>query len=203
MTISFKDDAVVQTAIGLGPQEQILAIFAGAGNPWDEVVDGPQFSHYYKTDGTTYIKTGPGFTIGDWTQRVDSVFGSFSQYEEGEAVSSTISAVFIEKIKLTTPIITAGTYRIEWAAEIKPDDGGNNSVVTAQVQVDDTTVLAELESQIDDVVFGTDMGHWAPVSGFREVALSNAAHFIDMDYKIVNPGGANIRRARLSIIRVA
>lgn len=203
MAITFKDDAVVQTAIGIGPQGELLGVFAGASNPWDVITEAPQYSHYYQTDGRTWIKTGPGFTITDWTQRVESVFGSFSQYEEDDPISSTISTVYIEKLKLTTPVLVAGTYKLEWGMLLRPDDGGPNSSVFARVQVDDTITLCEAEEQVDDVVFGTDTGSWGSVAGFKQIVLAAGSHFFDVDYRCVNPGGANIRCARLSLFRVA
>lgn len=67
MAITFKDDAVVQTALGIGPQGSLFGIFAAPDNPWDIITECPQHSIYFKTGtGEVFRKSGTGYAIGDW-----------------------------------------------------------------------------------------------------------------------------------------
>ena len=131
------------------------------------------------------------------------IFGNEFYSAKDDTLSSTTSTTYVNKLTLTTPVLAGGDYKIEWYAETRPDDGTGGSRADTQVLLDGTTTIAEDENMIDDVVFGTDVGSWKNVSGFDIQTLTAAVHTIDIEFKVTTPGGANIRRARISITRVS
>jgi hypothetical protein len=123
-----------------------------------------------------------------------SVFSSQFQFAESLATSTTTSAAYVEKLKLTTPAIPAGNYLIQWSADI-----GNTAVagqVAARCQVDDATTLTDvsLNSGMADHSF----------AGHAVVALGAGVHFVDIDWlRPVAVGSASISNARLMLWRVS
>lgn len=111
--------------------------------------------------------------------------------EEGE--SSTTSAVWQEKLSLTTPDLPAGVYHIQWYAEVRHSDS-------------DITHYTEVRCRADDTI---EMGYAAwpfpahdDFGGFRIVELGGGVHMLDMDWRMQGAGTAYIRRARLFIWRI-
>ena len=83
MPITFKDDAVVQTALGIGPQGSLFGIFAAPDNPWDIITEAPQYSVYFQVGtGKTFYKSGTGYASGDWTEGLGLHRGN-EQKDEG------------------------------------------------------------------------------------------------------------------------
>lgn len=44
-----------------------IGILAGIGNPWDDYINVPVGSRYFKQDGYQYRKTGTGDNTTNWT----------------------------------------------------------------------------------------------------------------------------------------
>lgn len=128
----------------------------------------------------------------------EHVRGSRQQDAASESQSSTSSTSFVQKVTLTTPSIPAGRYRVGWHYEWNYASAANDALV--QVQVDDTTILMEMCQEPADA--GTDQ--WNNKSGFGYVDLTEATHFIDLDYRAGNAlYSIAIRRARLEFWRVS
>lgn len=66
--IDYSDIAQEMDALGIGAQDDVRGILAGAGNPWDAYINVPIGSRYFKSDGKWYWKSGAGDTSGDWTE---------------------------------------------------------------------------------------------------------------------------------------
>jgi len=62
--------------IGGDSDTEKVGIFAGIGNPWDEVIGAPVGSSFFKTSGDKYRKTGAGDTMLDWTLGLDPNAGT-------------------------------------------------------------------------------------------------------------------------------
>lgn len=124
------------------------------------------------------------------------VFGTQYQYVASDGESSNGTTTPVQKVRLTTPVVPAGTYHIEWTYEYQRDDVANDFI--GQVEVDDTTVINTHNTEVKDVA------SWHPAAGFADVALTNAAHTIDIDFwGETSTDTSYIRRARISIWRVS
>jgi hypothetical protein len=131
---------------------------------------------------------------GSWAPAYSGV-GFQSAVSEGE--SSTTSATFQQKVRITTPSLEAGTYYIGWSCEISSNaDEKQNQV---QVELDDTTQLAFHHEETKVKYVDSE---WRTVSGFWVGSLTAAAHTIDLDYRTLNDT-IYIRRARLVMWRIA
>jgi len=124
------------------------------------------------------------------------VFGTRYQYAASEGESSNGTVTPVQKVRLTTPSLPAGDYRIAWFYEWMRDTAATS--FEAKVELDDATVLStHLTEQAD----ATD---WNPVAGFVVATLTAAAHTIDIDFwgeSAVNT--SYIRRARVEIWRIS
>lgn len=123
---------------------------------------------------------------------------SFFKQVEDLTQSQTNSTTFVEKLKLTTDSVEAGTYRIglsyNWSHEV------NDTNSRVRVQLDDTTDIFTMESEPQDA--GLDQ--MLPRSGFAYVVLTSGVHEIDIDFATEN--GADtvyIRDARLEFWRIS
>lgn len=136
-------------------------------------------------DGTLNIKIVSDEQIGN--------FGKSYAQNSSESESSTTSSTFQQKVRLTTPSLPSGTYRIgfyyEWQKTGLTD-------FKSQVQVNDSiTIMEGFEESVDS---GNDQ--WFPRSGFGLYTGSGVLD-IDLDYA-ANGDTSKIRRARLEIWRV-
>lgn len=123
-----------------------------------------------------------GIISGLPTRPTGKIYGEVSS----DGQSSTTSSAFEQKLRLTTPSIPAGKYRIEWYFEIASNAG--NVEVEAKVEADDTYVFANPKA-IDLLV---------PCGGFRYVDVEDGVHTIDLDWRVSSGNGtAYIRYARL------
>jgi hypothetical protein len=130
-----------------------------------------------------------------------SVFGSEFQEASSEGESSTTNSSYQLKIRLTTGTVLAGTYRIGWSYEWI----SNTTLIDAgyNVDVDSGTIIHEVVPAPTRIYSG---GTYYNISGFEHMALSNASHTIDLNYKaniLSNGGTTYIRRTRLEIWRVS
>ncbi len=124
-----------------------------------------------------------------------SVFGTEYDYDSSDGESSTSADTPQQKLRLTTSSLPSGTYHIEWGYEFMADDN-KNSDFNAQIQINDTTTIAE---QGDAKAWKLD-AVWAAQSGFYDAALSGVLD-IDIDYWDSAAVGVSLRRARLVICR--
>ena len=135
-------------------------------------------------------------TSQNWINEAPPVFGTEYQYTSSDAESSTSADTPQQKVRLTTPSLPNGSYHIEWGYEFNIDDN-KNSDFNAQVQINDTTTIAE---QGNDTAWKTDVV-WIAQSGFYDAVLSGVLD-IDIDFWDSGAAGVSIRRARLVIWRV-
>jgi len=123
------------------------------------------------------------------------VFGNNFQYGESLGESTT-TAAWTQKLRMTTPSLPAGTYRIGWSCELRCRSSISADVLV-RVQVDDSTTLASgnVESK--------DTRTYYPFGGTSYYVLgTGAALNIDMDFGSEGGKTAVIRNARLEIWRV-
>jgi hypothetical protein len=115
------------------------------------------------------------------------------QHAEDDTESTTLSASYVEKLKLTTADLAAGDYRIGYSLELGNDNKRRSEF---RVQLDDTTTLAEA---------GTpqmrEKNEYLAYSGFVVVTLAAGVHTIDVDFRQVEDT-ALIRRVRLEVYSV-
>lgn len=125
-------------------------------------------------------------------------FGSEYHYAESEAESSTTSATYQEKLKLTTGSLPAGDYLIKWCAEVRTTDEDMNY----RCQVDDSTIVNEAEHSLGSKGAEGTYDYYVTVGGFRELTLGAGVHTVDIDYNDSSGGTAFIRRARITVWRI-
>jgi len=132
---------------------------------------------------------------GDGTWRPLGLIPAAS-YAESEGASSTTSATYQQKLRLTFTA-EAGDYEIQWYSEIYSSDSGTR--VQTRVQVDDTTNLCITDWNPDD---NQKVGY-GPTSGFRRQTLTAGSHNIDFDFSTSQAGkSVTVRRVRLRAMRV-
>lgn len=122
-------------------------------------------------------------------------------YAEDDSESSTSSTSWQQKLRLTLTNIPAGSYEIEWYAELYHTDTG--SAASARVQRDDSTTIAQARYY---AASGWALNYQA-FGGIKHTDLSAGSYTYDLDYTVGdNSGGstsAYIRRARLLVTRLA
>lgn len=123
------------------------------------------------------------------------VFGNDSQSAVSAPRSTTTSAVFQNKVTLTTPALT-GTYRLAWHAVV--DNFGNLGEFRLQNTTDGATLGAT-------VVWKTnDNDNRLPVGGFAEVVFAGAAKSFAVQFRARSAGDTQgIQDARIELWRVA
>jgi len=144
-----------------------------------------------------------------------SVFGEAYQSDTDMTFRSTSGTAFFEVHSITTPSLTAGTYRVEWLYIWSHNANGND--YECRVQVDNMTNLYE-QTDGGGGAFdehrqepkdsggsgdgGTNQRH--VTSGWADVVLAAAAHTIDIDISTSNAGTASsVHRTQLAVWRVA
>lgn len=143
-------------------------------------------------------------TVINLTDLNVSVFGTEFQEDSDDTITTTTSVVFTNKLRLTTPALPAGNYRIEWNYQWNYDQGTTDFV--GQVS-NNTTVDLYMEHRQEPKDTGgsgpggTDQRH--QLSGFVVRALSGINE-IDINYAAGSNGVvAAIWNARLTIWRVS
>ena len=141
-------------------------------------------TNFLRADGSWAIPPGAGGS-----------FGANFQQGNSDGESSTTSGTFQQKLRVTTPSLPSGTYRIgfyyEWHKSGLTD-------FVSRVQVNDTTDIMSGFEEAPDA--GTDQ--WFVRGGFGYYTGSGVLN-IDLDYHAGGSDTARIRRARLEIWRVA
>jgi hypothetical protein len=152
-------------------------------------------AYYNTTDNNTYVCNG-----FSWTQLgglAGGIFGTSYTYAESVAESINNATIYQQKLRLTTPSLPAGNYRISWFYNWSHGGGNNNFL--ARVQVDDTTGIFNHTQEPQD----TAAGQANVVSGFIYTSLTAGAHNIDLDFASSSNGStARMSNARLEIYRV-
>jgi hypothetical protein len=133
---------------------------------------------------------------GTWqTPTAAAIFGSQFQQGSSDGESTTTSGTYQQKLRVTTPSLPAGTYRIgfyyEWGKTGLTD-------FASRVQVNDTTDIMEAFEEAVDA--GSDQ--YFARGGFGYYTGSGVLN-IDLDYHNGGSHTARIRRARIEIWRVS
>ncbi len=129
---------------------------------------------------------------------VGSIFGNGFQYAESDIESSTTSATYQQKLKLTTPSLASGNYIVQWAAEVRTTDQD----MLIRCQLDDTTLINEHKHSTGTNGPDGTSTYFTSVGGFKRVAL-NGIHNVDIDYHNDGGGTAFIKRVRIMLWRVS
>jgi len=117
----------------------------------------------------------------------------YFQSSSAEAVDTTSSTTYVQKLTFTTSSLTAGDYRIDFYGEVRTS--GNNIDVGVQLGVDNIE-----ECLSENAV--RDSGLYEARSGFVVKTLTAATHKLDINVK-VQSGTLTFRRLRVAITRVA
>lgn len=124
---------------------------------------------------------------------VSEFFGSNYEYAASEGESTTGSTIYINKLTLTTAVLPDGDYYVTFSAEVSQTN---------------TTNATEVQFVVDSVVINEpriepkDSNNWYTIGGFAQVTLTGAI-VMDIDFKATSANTAQIRRARVTIWRVA
>lgn len=136
------------------------------------------------------------------------VFGSEYHYFESLAQSNTTTQdpSWTQKLKGTTGVLPAGTYRIVWscAAGLNKDLGGKATDV--QLELDDTTQLGKGAGKLKFLGAGRDSNIPEAMGGIAQVVFGTAGtHDLDIDFRIstASAGTAYIEDVRVELYRVA
>lgn len=128
----------------------------------------------------------------------DLIFGTFQTYAESLALSTIASTTPTQKLRLTTPDIPAGVYRIAWSYKWFMTDGANSFV--GRLQLDDTTNLMDHRQEPQD----TATTQRQPEAGFAHVNLTAGVHTFDIDYnRSGGLGTAGIEQCRMEFWRIS
>jgi hypothetical protein len=118
-------------------------------------------------------------------------------YAEDDTVSGTTFTSYQRKLRLTTPGLPGGNYRIGWSYNWRYRDEGKD--FKARVQVDNTTTIMEHQQEPKE----NDWDQAYLASGFKRLALGSGTHYVDLDYCSSNSGDDSyIWNARLEIFQV-
>jgi len=124
-----------------------------------------------------------------------SIFGASEQEASSDGTSTTTSVTYVQKIRMTTPSLTSGDYRIGYSYEWNMD--ATNRSFSGRVQINDTTTISEITQQPSTTTA------WHTESAIYYHTGSGVLD-IDIDFLTSNATGtASIRRARLEIWRVS
>lgn len=124
------------------------------------------------------------------------VFGSEFSQVASEGESTHTLDTYQQKVRLTTPSLSGGVYRIGWYNETRCSSVSAD--IYYRVQLDDTTDLCEVNNEIGDNT------NYLAGPGFAHVTLTAGVHTVDMDYRNETASNtAYIRRARIELWKVS
>lgn len=153
-----------------------------------ETINGVATQSIAKQWASAQIQSdGTAWHIINGVQLADAFGGSLYTAED-ETESSTGSTTPVQKLRLTTPVIPAGTYIIQWYCEVA--NGNKQNETTVRVQVDDTTTLTEVSQDFNEAL------QFKPIVGFDIETLTEAVHNVDIDF-YTSANTAYIREAHL------
>ncbi len=125
-------------------------------------------------------------------------FGENFSENSSEGESSTSSTSMQQKVRLTTPSLAVGFYKIAWSFLCRQD--GTSNDFRAQVQVDDSDMLWESQEEMKDAGANQKI----PVAGWSIYEVTGAGSIdIDLDYCQTSTDTAYIWGARLLCFRVS
>lgn len=131
------------------------------------------------------------------------IFGRERQRDLQPVLTTTAATVYADPGTLhhafTTEVLAGGTYRISWYYVWRHSVNNANNSFEARVQVDNGTIHHTHQQQPQNAVATQRQ----IVSGFDDVALSAAAHTIEIDLRAIGAGSASIEESRIEIYRVA
>lgn len=129
-------------------------------------------------------------------QYLGHLFGQFYTYEESLGASINATAIFANKVTLTTPAIDAGDYLVSWNFTWNMNQTSRSFV--AQIDQDAGTIIWDMEQEPKDG--NTDQEH--PAAGFAQVTLTDGIHTFELDFANNGGGIARITNARVAFLRV-
>ncbi len=160
----------------------VLTVASNLGDLNNVSVASPSTGDKLEWNGSAWVASSGGGT-----------FGSESQNAASDGESTTTSATYQQKLRMTTGTLPAGTYRIGYSCQIK---NSGSTQGNWRVQVDDTTTIGSGQSN-DSSSPGYESG-----SGFWTGSLTNATHNIDFDFNS-DGGTTSIKEVRLEIWRIS
>lgn len=110
-------------------------------------------------------------------------------YAEDDTETLTTSTTYIEKLKLTFTPTEQADFLISYTYELANSSGGKST--EARIEVDDTTEIGF------SYVTPDDTSAYRPQTGFKKINLTAVEHTIDIDFRRITTGDAEIRRARI------
>ena len=113
----------------------------------------------------------------------------YSEVVSSEKEISTASKEYQTVLRLTTPSISDGKYKISWYFETIVDKKGE---VECQVKFDDKDELFKIKSKEDELEMS---------SGFKYKNMSEGVHTIDINFK-VKKGTATIKMTTIEITKI-
>jgi len=157
------------------------------------------------TPHSTLNFTGTGVTASDAgggtaTINIPSpgVFGTQFQDASNASSQTQTGTTWAQYLRLTTPVVPAGRYRIGWSYNWRCNSGSSD--FRGRIELDGTTTLMSHQQESQDA--GADQ--LQPAAGFVYVNLTNAAHTFDLDLSGSAAGvAATIADGRLEIWRVS
>ncbi len=179
---------------------------AGSGSTVLVKEDGAALGSFTELNfvGSNITASDAGSGIADVTLSDQAlIFGSEYQYAESLTVAVTNSTTLIQKLRLTTSNLPAGTYRLGWSWLFNHDSNGDDFL--GRVQLDDITTYGEIQVEPKDSAGNfnaTGSNQKYPVCGFANIVLSGL-HTVDIDFATSNAvNESSIWDARLELWRV-
>lgn len=142
--------------------------------------------------GTITIVSGTNTTVVSGTAPVQSDYF----WGESNAQSTTTSATFQQKLRLTASVAT-GTYKLEWYYEF--NHSSVSSDFLARIQENDGTTLMSHTQEVQDGA----AGQTNQAKGFVIRSLAAGSYNFDLDYAASGGNTARIQNARLFLQRLA
>lgn len=119
-------------------------------------------------------------------------FGDFSTFAESLGQDENPTTTFVQKVRLTTPAVLAGDYRISWSYTWGLSSISND--FEAKIEQDDAIILYTHRQEPKDAATTQQQ----PGGGFAQVTLTAGIHTFDLDYRAVTGGTTSrIAQARL------
>lgn len=124
-------------------------------------------------------------------------FGEFATLAEDLTQSTTASTAFVQKLRLTTPAVDVGKYRIGFSWTWNNENTFDDTAV--QIELDDTTQLYLMLAEPSDA----SLDQQRSAGGFAQVDLTAGVHTFDMDFRTSDAvSDARIAQARLEFWKV-
>ena len=178
--------------------KQLLQVHANGG----ELVLGDSYSNVKTANGTVYgfdnqhssgaladVNTVGRYRVAGRPTVLMTEYQDAASNDE----SSTTNTTFVQKLRMSTPSLPLGKYRIGWQLEFKNNHRRGGEY---RVQINDSTTIAQAE--------GTDRTTrgFTTESGFYYASGVSGVQNIDIDFRAVR-GTSFVQAARLEIWRIS